>query len=558
MHRSGWLATALAWVCIASGTACAQDREPESAPAGGRFEKCRYISSIDGAAIDYALWYPADYDPSRPWALIVFLHGSGEGADWLAPTRPGASIPVKTTKPDLPFLVVFPLLRGTWSINGPAEVDVLETLTDVQTRANVDPNRIHLTGLSLGAFAGWAIAAHHPDRFASLSLFAGGGSPEFAGSLRHVPTWVFHGSADGNVPVKESVRLVQAMEAAGSPVRYTELPGVGHTCWLKPYAGDTLYKWMAGQTRVRDPNRITYHTSGLRHNRAYWVTVESTVDPARPATIDAFAPESSQIYVHADNVQRLILAPPPSVVRPGITPTFFVNDAPVEAEPIAGGWALNLSEAPTGPLRKRHGLSGPIQDVYWDSFVIVTAVHDDPAVTELWTQVARHAFRWTKALTFENFRFISADKVTPEVIQSSNLICIGNLETHDLLAQVADQLPLAFARAGLQVYGQPASEQIVGMVMIYPNPLNPVRYLVVCSGHPQAAASLAASILQPPYLSASPLEDLVVITREGKLLLEGPTPDPASQARWMAPALPPRGAVFDNNWRLPPSVVERG
>ena len=557
MRRSGWLAAALGWISIAIGTAWAQDRQTEPPPPGGRFEKCRYVSSIDGAAIDYALWYPADYAPSKPWPLIVFLHGSAEGADWLAPTQPGAGSPVRTAKPDLPFLVVTPLLRGTWSINGPAELDVLETLADVQTRAHVDPNRIHLTGVSLGAFAGWAIAAHHPDRFASLSLFAGGGSPELAGNLRHVPTWVFHGSADDNVPVKESLRLAQAMEAAGSPVRYTELPGVGHACWLKPYAGDTLYEWMARQTRVHDPRRITYRTSSLRHNRAYWVTVESTVDPARPATIDVFAPESSQIYIHAENVERLILEPPASVVRPGTTPTFFVNDRPVEADSLADGWALKLSEALAGPVRKRHGLSGPIQDVFCDPFVIVTAAHEDPAATELWTQVAQHVFQWTKALTFASFKFISADEVTPEVIRSSNLICIGNHETHNILAQVAYQLPLVFTRTGLQVYGQPASEQVTGMVMIYPNPLNPDGYLVVCSGRPQAVAALAASILRPPYLSPTPLEDLVVITRDGDLPLEGPAPDRASQAGWMAPDVPPRGAVFDNNWQLPPSVVER-
>jgi len=252
-------------------------------------------------------------------------------------------------------------------------------------------------------------------------------------------------------------------------------------------------------TRVRDPRRITYRTSSLRHNQAYWVTVESTVDPARPAMIDVFAPESSQTYIHAENVERLILEPPASVVRPGTTPTFFVNDRPVEADSLADGWALNLSEAPAGPVRKRHGLSGPIQDVLLGA---VLSSSRSPMKTRPLPSAGRRSpntlFRWTKALTFESFRFISADEVTPEVIRSSNLICIGNHETHNILAQVADQLPLVFTRTGLQVYGQPASEQVTGMVMIYPNPLNPDRYLVVCSGRPQAVAALAASILGPP------------------------------------------------------------
>ena len=515
------------------------------------------MSPIDGAAIDYALWYPADYDPAKPWPLIVFLHGSGEGAGWAEPTRPHAGIPVRTAKPDLPFLVVSPLMRGTWSINGPAERDVLDTIADVQSRANVDPNQIHLTGLSLGAFAGWAIAAHYPDRFASLSLFAGGGQPEVVSNLLHVPTWVFHGSADHNVPVSESVRMVRAMEDAELPVRYTQTPGGKHACWVQPYAGRTLYDWMAGLTRVREPRRITHRTTGLRYNQAYWATIESMVDPARPALIDVFVPEGSQVYVHADNVDRLILQPPPSVVPPGTTPTFFVNNQPVEAEARPSGWALTLADISEGPLRKRHGLSGPIQDVFYDPFVVVTADGEDPVVNATWAQAAHYAFKWAQTLTFQDFKFTSADQVTPELIQSSNLICFGNPECHSILAQVADRLPLVFRRSGLLISGRKASAQIMGLVMIYPNPLNPDRYLVVCSGHPKAVAPLAALILRPPYLSPTPLEDLVVITRENDLLLRDPASAPTSQPQWMARRIPPRGAVFDGNWQLPASVVER-
>jgi len=552
----GSVAVGLGCVLVASGVARAQDQQGGLAEPKGRFEKCGYVSKLDGAAIEYALWFPPDYDASRAWPLIVFLHGSGEGGDWAAPTHASAGIPVRTAKPDLPFLVVSPLMRGTWSINGPAERDVLDTIADVQSRANVDPDRIHLTGLSLGAFAGWALAAHRPDRFASLSVFAGGGQPETVGNLRHVPTWAFHGTADDGVPISESVRLVEAMKAADLPIRYTPAPGVKHNCWSKPYASDALYGWMAGLTRVREPRRITYTTRNLRHNQAYWAAIDAMVAPEKPATIDTFAPSGSQIYVHAENVARLILRPPPSVVPPGTTPEFFVDGQPFAADAHEGGWALNLAEATDSPLQKRHGLSGPIQDVYWEPFVIVTADSADPRVAEIWSQAAHRALQWTSKLTFQNFTFVSAGQVTPELIQSSNLICFGNPETHSILAQVADRLPVVLTRAGLLVNGERVSEPIAGLVMIYPNPLNPDRYLVVCSGHPKAVASLAAGILRPPYLSPVPLDDLVVITSQGGFLLGAPSPNPTPPMRHMAPVIPPRGAVFDRNWQLPPSVVE--
>ena len=555
-HRS-WYPTLM----IALVVTKAVDAQPPAArsapPPQGRMEQCRYVSAVDGATIEYALWYPPEYDAARAWPLIVFLHGSGEGGTWDAPTQPTAGIPVRTVKSTLPFLVVSPLMRGTWSINGLAERDVLDTLADVQARAHVDPERIHLTGLSLGAFAGWAVAAHQPDRFASLSLFAGGGQPELVGNLRSVTTWVFHGAADPNVPPEESVRMVHAMQALGLPVRYTEFPGGKHDCWQQPYAGDMLYRWMTEQTRIGEPRRITYRTFGLRHQRAYWATIDSVIDPARPAFIDIFNPAGAEIYVHAENVGQLTLAPPPTLVASDSTPAFFSDSQPAAAERTPAGWVLELAKAPPGALHKRHGLSGPIQDVFWEPFVVVTADAADPVVAGVWSQVAQRAFKWTAELTFQKFRFVSARDVTPEIIQSCNLICVGNPENHSLLAQVADRLPLVFTRDGLRVERQAGAEEIMGFVMIYPNPLNPERYLVVCSGQPQAVGALAPGVLQPPFLSPTPVEDVVVVARDGTLCLQAAPAEAASRPAWMAAEIPSRGAVFDRTWQLPPTVAER-
>jgi dipeptidyl aminopeptidase/acylaminoacyl peptidase len=46
-----------------------------------------------------------------------------------------------------------------------------------------------------------------------------------AGRIRSLPTWVWHGAADGVVPVEESRRMVEALRAVGAEVTYTELPG---------------------------------------------------------------------------------------------------------------------------------------------------------------------------------------------------------------------------------------------------------------------------------------------------------------------------------------------
>ncbi len=529
------------------------------AKAAGRLTKCQYVSRVDAAPIEYALWYPAGYDPAKPWPLIVFLHGSGEGGDWLAPTMPGAGIPVETIKSDLPFLVVFPLMRGSWSVNGPAELDVLDTIDDVKGRASVDVDRIHLTGLSLGGFAAWKVAAHYPHLFASLSVFAAGGRPELVRNLRHIPVRVFHGTADQHVPIAESRRMAEAMQLAGLPVEFIELRGTRHACWRGQYGGDALYDWMAARRRNATPKRISYTTRSLRHNQAYWVTLDSMTDPGRPASVDVFVPDQSQIFIHLENVARLTVDPPQEVVPAGPTPEFFVNNRPGRAEHSAAGWVVNVDgvSTSTGGLMKRHGLSGPIQDVLYDSFVVVTPASEDPVAGGVWRQAAQFAFRWKKQITFQNFRFITDAEVTPELIESSSLVCFGNCDTHKILQRVADKLPMSFSEKGLVINGRRTSARVAALVMIYPNPLNPDRYIVTCSGRPQDVAQLAALTLQPPYLGSTPIEDLVVLSDDGRLLLEERASPADSQGKWMASEPNPRGMVFDRNWQLPQSASER-
>ena len=282
----------------------------------GHFGKHKYVSPVDGATIEYGLWYPPNYDTSKAWPLIVFLHGSASKKNWYAPTLAKAGIPVRTVRSDLPFLVVFPLMRGTWSINGPSERDVLDTIEDVKQRARVDPDRIHLTGVSYGGFAAWALAAHYPQMFASLTVFASGGQPELVENLRNIPTRVFHGTADTNVRLLESQRMVEAMQVAHIPVEFTVFQGVQHVCWRKPYADKAFYAWMAARRRDAHPRRISYRTRSLRYNRAYWATIDSMIDSAHPANIDVFIPGGSQIMIHAENVGRLTLDPPSDLIPP--------------------------------------------------------------------------------------------------------------------------------------------------------------------------------------------------------------------------------------------------
>ncbi len=182
---------------------------------------------------------------------MLFLHGSAErGRDGRKQTKVGLG-PVLQEYPDpWPALVVMPQCPPGERWTGPAADAALLALALAQHDYPVDESRIYLTGVSMGGYGSFAIAASDSERFAAVVPVCGGGQPEtMAPRLRSVPLWVFHGAADDVVPVDRSREMVAAIRAAGGDVRYTEYPGVGHASWDVAYREQALSDWLFAQRK---------------------------------------------------------------------------------------------------------------------------------------------------------------------------------------------------------------------------------------------------------------------------------------------------------------------
>jgi formylglycine-generating enzyme required for sulfatase activity len=114
----------------------------------------------------------------------------------------------------------------------------------------VDQDRVYLTGLSMGGFGAWYLAARHPDRFAAVAPVCGGGPEEQAARLKDIPIWAWHGADDRAVPPARSRNMIQKIRDAGGTPRHTELEGVGHASWTAAYALDGVLPWMWEQRRA--------------------------------------------------------------------------------------------------------------------------------------------------------------------------------------------------------------------------------------------------------------------------------------------------------------------
>jgi predicted peptidase len=219
---------------------------------------------VGGTAHRYRVYVPrARPEEGERRPIILFLHGAGErGSDNARQTRVGLGPAIRRHPERFPAVVVFPQCRDRAYWRDDMEEMALTALAASEKEFDSDPKRVYLTGLSLGGYAAWSIAAKTPDRFAAIVPVCGGirapwdreppeGDPyvEAARRVKHLPIWIFHGAADRTVPAEESRKMAAALKELRADSRYTEYEGVGHNCWDRAYLEPKLMEWLLSHSR---------------------------------------------------------------------------------------------------------------------------------------------------------------------------------------------------------------------------------------------------------------------------------------------------------------------
>ena len=200
----------------------------------------------------YVLFVPHTYTGEKEFPLILFLHGAGErGDDGEKPVKQGIgnAIKFKGGEEKFQFFVIFPQARtgGSWKAGEPDADRALAILDTVTKQYKIDPNRLYLTGLSMGGSGTWSVAAAHPNKWAAIAPICGRGDPETATKIKHIPCWAFCGDKDKSALVEANRTMIKALQAVGGMPRYSEYPHVGHNSWDSAYVTPELYTWFLGQ-----------------------------------------------------------------------------------------------------------------------------------------------------------------------------------------------------------------------------------------------------------------------------------------------------------------------
>lgn len=198
---------------------------------------------------DYLMYLPEGYnaDTTAQWPLMLFLHGAGEvGTDLQNVAKHGPAKLINEGK-KFPFIVISPQTETY----GWKPEKLYGLLQDVMKNYRVDKDRVYLTGLSMGGFGTWETAEAYPDMFAAIIPICGGGDPEKAYKLQHVPVWCFSKEIDPTVNISHSQKMIDALKPYNQDVTFTIYPGEGHDSWTETYANNEIYKWLLSKKRFK-------------------------------------------------------------------------------------------------------------------------------------------------------------------------------------------------------------------------------------------------------------------------------------------------------------------
>lgn len=229
---------------------------------------------VQGAdTMPYRVLYPLNYDTSKKYPLIFFLHGSGErGTDNRKQLTHGARLFLKEeNRINFPAIIVFPQcsVDGYWSNvlrmhdttskrefyfikDGFPTRDMqllMELVNYVLAKYPINKQKIYVGGLSMGGMGTFELVRRMPGTFAAAFPICGGANPATAKALKNTSWWIFHGGKDDVVVPSHSQKMMAALKQNKSSVKFTLYPNANHNSWDSAFAEPGLLPWLFAQKR---------------------------------------------------------------------------------------------------------------------------------------------------------------------------------------------------------------------------------------------------------------------------------------------------------------------
>ncbi len=497
-----------------------------------------YVSKIDGSVQPYGLVVPESYTPKTlsNYRLDVWCHGRGEKLTELAFLSDRLRNPGEFTPKDA--FVLHPYGRYCNANKFAGEVDLFEALDHCKKHYRIDEKRLVMRGFSMGGAAAWQFAVHFPDKWCAAAPGAGfAETPEFLGNfqnetvkptwweeklwhmynatdyaenLKNLPTVAYSGEIDKQKQAADV--MAREMKKFGMTLRHIIGPKTGHS--YHPEAKREIERRLKEmdngmETIIIGGNKNIFTTWTLRYSRFKGLTIQGLEEHWKQARIKTqkrtnFNGDQPDTYaVQTENVgsfsidelaERWFWDNPNDEQRKRVVVIDEQNELPLPTIQSDGGFTAHFRKEngkwkvvdtlDDGKLRKKPGLQGPVDDAFMDSFLIVKPSDKSPhAKVNEWVdaEMNRAIDHWRRQ--FRGTPRVKMDKeVTDADINNHNLILWGLPASNSVLKKIASKLPIRWEDGKVQTQKQGYDADTHVPIMIYPNPLNPSKYVVLNSG----------------------------------------------------------------------------
>lgn len=498
-----------------------------------------FRSRIDDSIQPYGLEVPANFGTEQfssarqqPLRLDVWLHGRSEKVSEVGflkqrMTQFGQYAPANT-------IVLHPYGRYSNAFKFAGEVDVLEAIEHVQSLFPVDTSRITIRGFSMGGAGCWQLAAHYPGLWAAANPGAGFSEttkflrvfqdevfvptafqaellhwydcPDWTNNFRNFPTIAYSGEIDRQ---KQAADVMEAAFAAAN-MKLTHIIGPQTAHKIHPDSKREIERRLTQALAVGKPvvpKKLDLTTYSLRYNTLGWLTITGLQQHWQAARVQGeLGADVARLTTSGVTDLELQFGNSDTLASPLPNAAMIDGQAPIPLDvgqahaattsdeirfsfhrTTDGHWVAGKRD-PQG-LAKRPGLQGPIDDCFMDAFVFVApdktsennAISDTPVDRWVAAELEHATAQWQRQMRGD-IRVLQPSQVTAETIATCNLVLFGTPQSNSLMAKLSGQLPLTWDAEALAVGGQTYDAQTTVPVMVYPNPLNPDRYVVLNSG----------------------------------------------------------------------------
>ena len=509
-----------------------------------------FRSNLDDTVQPYGLVVPESFNPKangKKFRCDLWFHGRGERLSEVAfiDQRMRYHHPVEPEN----TIVLHPYGRYSNAFKFAGEIDVLEGLQSAKQHYPIDDDRISVRGFSMGGAGCWQMAVHYPDLFFACNPGAGFSEtplflksfqketlkptwyekklwqwydcPGYATNLYHCPTIAYSGEFDTQKQAADVMEV--AMEKVGINMQHLIGPKMKHR--MHPEVFEIIEQKLsnlAKQGRNRVPTHIHFATYTLKYNRLHWLTINRMKEHWKKAQMDGFI-KGNTIYMVSNSATDFTLhfkagdAPFDLMqeVRLQINRTLLILPKPKSDRSFTcrvfqneGTWEIGNPEE-SGLVKKQH-LQGPIDDALMSRFIFVKPTGKfQHAQVEKWvtSELNRAKIHWRQH--FRGDVIIKNDvDISEKEIANANLILWGDPQSNAILKKIADKLPIQWNEKSITVGGKTYDAAHHAPIMIFPNPLNPKKYIVLNSSFTYREYAYLNNARQVPMLPDWAIVDL--------------------------------------------------